>query len=57
MINGTESPVLVERFSKYIDPSTCRKTYTDGFNRYVTFDKFCIYSELGNNNLDIDCSD
>jgi len=32
----------------YIDHETCRKMYTNGFETFVTADKFCAGSTLGN---------
>jgi len=51
MTNATENPVLLERYFNYIDPSICRQQKTYGFNQYVTFDKFCASTRLGNTNL------
>jgi len=56
MENGT-SPVLLERFFKYIDIKTCRIINAHEFQQYVTFDKFCTETKLGNTNLDSDSRD
>ncbi|XP_016661872.1 uncharacterized protein LOC107884408 [Acyrthosiphon pisum] len=55
--NGKKVDVTFESTLPYIDHSTCRKINTDGFNQFVTFDKFCTYNKLGIINLDSDCSD
>ncbi|XP_029342388.1 uncharacterized protein LOC115033024 isoform X1 [Acyrthosiphon pisum] len=51
MENGS-SPVLLERFFKYFDIKTCRTINALDFNQYVTFDKFCTETKLGQMNLD-----
>jgi len=51
MTNVTEKPVLLERYFNYIDSNTCRKIKTEGFNQYVTFDKFCVETQFDNTNL------
>lgn len=39
----------------YIDSSTCHNKYLpDDFHHFVTSDKFCAETELGNTNLDSD---
>lgn len=53
----TQYSVLSEKWVQYIDSDTCQKIEPDGFNQYVTFDKFCTNFELGNTDLDSDCSD
>jgi len=45
---GIESPILQEVTLPYIDHSSCRNMYTNGFERFVTVDKFCAGSALGN---------
>ncbi|XP_029344850.1 modular serine protease-like [Acyrthosiphon pisum] len=45
--NDSQIPVLFERFIQYSEPATCRQTYPDEFNLYVTFDKFCTDYKLG----------
>jgi len=45
---GIESPILLEGSLPYIDHNSCRDMYTNGFERYVTVDKFCAGSESGN---------
>eukprot|EP00102_Acyrthosiphon_pisum_P015054 XP_008185439.2 PREDICTED: limulus clotting factor C-like isoform X2 [Acyrthosiphon pisum] len=45
--NGKKVDVTFESTLPYIDHSTCRKINTDGFNQFVTFDKFCTYNKLG----------
>lgn len=44
---GSRSPVLLELSLPYIDLHTCRKMYTNGFEVYMTSDKFCAGSALG----------
>ncbi|XP_060871702.1 uncharacterized protein LOC132945906 isoform X2 [Metopolophium dirhodum] len=44
---GIESPILQEASLLYIDHSSCRKMYTNGFERFVTVDKFCAGSAMG----------
>ena len=45
---GISSPILLEAFLPYIDHSSCRNMYTNGFETFVTVDKFCAGSALGN---------
>ncbi|XP_016661869.1 uncharacterized protein LOC100160377 isoform X2 [Acyrthosiphon pisum] len=46
--NGTRTTsVLLESSLPFIDHSTCRKMNIDGFNQFVTFDKFCTHNKLG----------
>ncbi|CAI6344828.1 unnamed protein product [Macrosiphum euphorbiae] len=42
------SPVLLEESLSYIDRSSCRDMYTNGFENFITVDKFCAGSALGN---------
>lgn len=35
----------------YIDHKTCKEMYTNGFQNYVTYDKFCTGYKLGNKNI------
>ncbi|XP_060874108.1 uncharacterized protein LOC132947887 isoform X2 [Metopolophium dirhodum] len=44
---GIESSILVEASLPYIDHNSCRDMYTNGFQKYVTIDKFCAGSESG----------
>ncbi|XP_022162710.1 uncharacterized protein LOC111028389 isoform X2 [Myzus persicae] len=44
---GTLSPVLLETSLPYIDQETCQKMFTNGFEQFVTVDKFCAGSQLG----------
>ncbi|XP_029345751.1 mannan-binding lectin serine protease 2 [Acyrthosiphon pisum] len=44
---GIESPILLEASLPYIDHNSCRDMYINGFERYVTVDKFCAGSALG----------
>ncbi|XP_060872105.1 uncharacterized protein LOC132946240 [Metopolophium dirhodum] len=44
---GIASPILLEASLPYIDHRTCREMYKNGFELYVTKDKFCAGSELG----------
>ncbi|XP_029345059.1 modular serine protease-like isoform X2 [Acyrthosiphon pisum] len=41
------SPILLEASLPYIDLSTCRNMYTNGFELFMTVDKFCAGSTLG----------
>lgn len=41
------SPYLLEAALPYISQVDCRKMYTNGFQYYVTPDKFCAGSQLG----------
>ncbi|XP_016659042.1 uncharacterized protein LOC100166859 isoform X3 [Acyrthosiphon pisum] len=45
--NASSSPILLEASLPYIDRSTCRGMYKNEFERYVTVDKFCAGSALG----------
>ncbi|XP_029345047.1 uncharacterized protein LOC100574854 isoform X3 [Acyrthosiphon pisum] len=45
---GISSPILLEASLPYIDHSTCRDMYTNGFELFMTVDKFCAGSTLGN---------
>jgi len=45
---GISSPILLEASLPYIDHSSCRSMYTNGFETFVTVDKFCAGSALGN---------
>ncbi|CAI6367530.1 unnamed protein product [Macrosiphum euphorbiae] len=42
--DGTEKIILT--VFRYFDYKTCRKFYTDEFQRFVTFDKFCVDTEF-----------
>ncbi|XP_029344853.1 suppressor of tumorigenicity 14 protein homolog [Acyrthosiphon pisum] len=53
--NGTQHEI--NTYFKYIDHNTCRKLHTDGFQRFVTFDKFCVDTKLSNTNLNSDYGD
>uniref|UniRef100_A0A2S2NDB4 Mannan-binding lectin serine protease 2 n=1 Tax=Schizaphis graminum TaxID=13262 RepID=A0A2S2NDB4_SCHGA len=44
---GIQSPNLLEATLPYIDHDSCRKMYTNGFQTFVTTDKFCAGSALG----------
>ncbi|XP_001942568.2 modular serine protease-like [Acyrthosiphon pisum] len=44
---GIDSPILLEASLPYIDQNSCRNMFTNGFESYVTVDKFCAGSELG----------
>jgi len=44
---GISSPILLEASLQYIDHSTCRNMYTNGFELFMTVDKFCAGSTLG----------
>ncbi|XP_060869344.1 uncharacterized protein LOC132944160 isoform X2 [Metopolophium dirhodum] len=46
--NGILSPVLLETRLPYIDMRSCRNMCTFGFKPYVTPDKICAGSSLGN---------
>ncbi|XP_026815136.1 uncharacterized protein LOC113555042 isoform X2 [Rhopalosiphum maidis] len=41
------SPVLLEATLPYIDYNSCRSMYTNDFQKFVTFDKFCAGSTSG----------
>eukprot|EP00102_Acyrthosiphon_pisum_P006978 XP_003241091.2 PREDICTED: uncharacterized protein LOC100572031 isoform X6 [Acyrthosiphon pisum] len=43
---GISSPILLEASLPYIDHSTCRNMYTNGFELFMTVDKFCAGSTL-----------
>ncbi|XP_029344854.1 mannan-binding lectin serine protease 2 [Acyrthosiphon pisum] len=43
---GISSPILLEASLPYIDHDSCRNMYTDGFESFVTVDKFCAGSAL-----------
>ncbi|CAI6349241.1 unnamed protein product [Macrosiphum euphorbiae] len=45
---GIFSPVLLEESLSYIDHRSCRDMYTNGFENFITIDKFCAGSALGN---------
>eukprot|EP00102_Acyrthosiphon_pisum_P024655 XP_016661865.1 PREDICTED: limulus clotting factor C-like [Acyrthosiphon pisum] len=45
---GISSPVLLEASLPYIDHDSCRNMYTNGFESFVTADKFCAGSASGN---------
>ncbi|XP_026815140.1 modular serine protease-like isoform X2 [Rhopalosiphum maidis] len=45
--NDTPSPVLLEATLPYIDYNSCRSMYKNGFEQFVTFDKFCAGSASG----------
>jgi len=45
---GVQSPILLEASLSYIDHSSCRNMYSNGFEPFVTVDKFCAGSEAGN---------
>ncbi|CAI6368302.1 unnamed protein product [Macrosiphum euphorbiae] len=38
---GVPSPILLEAYLPYINHSSCRNMYTNGFEPFVTVDKFC----------------
>jgi len=40
--------MLLESSLPYIDHNSCRDLYENGFKPFVTFDKFCAGSALGN---------
>ncbi|KAF0762508.1 Uncharacterized protein FWK35_00006322 [Aphis craccivora] len=42
----TLSPILLEATLPYIDHNSCRSMYTNGFQIFVTIDKFCAGSPL-----------
>jgi len=42
------SPILLEAYLPYINYSSCRHSFTDGFEAFVTIDKFCAGSAMGN---------
>ncbi|XP_060870192.1 transmembrane protease serine 11B-like isoform X2 [Metopolophium dirhodum] len=44
--DGITSPVLLEASLPYINRRSCRDLYKNGFESYVTFDKFCAGSAL-----------
>ncbi|XP_016661871.1 limulus clotting factor C isoform X2 [Acyrthosiphon pisum] len=44
---GILSPILLEASLPYIDHSSCRNMYTNGFEQFVTDDKFCAGSLTG----------
>ncbi|XP_003244613.1 venom prothrombin activator notecarin-D2 [Acyrthosiphon pisum] len=44
---GIDSPILLEGSLPYINYTSCRNMYTNGFESYVTKDKFCAGSTLG----------
>jgi len=46
--NKIKSPVLLEASLPYIDRSTCRNFLNNGFELFVTVDKFCAGSASGN---------
>jgi len=43
---GKASPFLLETSLPYLDQNSCRDTYTNGFDIFVTLDKFCAGSTL-----------
>eukprot|EP00102_Acyrthosiphon_pisum_P021358 XP_016658568.1 PREDICTED: complement C1s-A subcomponent isoform X2 [Acyrthosiphon pisum] len=43
---GISSPVLLEASLPFIDHRSCRDMYTNGFESFVTVDKFCAGSAL-----------
>lgn len=43
-----QSQILLETYLPIIDQITCRNMYTNGFQYFVTSDKFCAGSQLGN---------
>ncbi|XP_016655958.1 modular serine protease isoform X2 [Acyrthosiphon pisum] len=43
---GISSPILLESSLPYVDHDSCRNMYTDGFESFVTDDKFCAGSAL-----------
>ncbi|CAI6344827.1 unnamed protein product [Macrosiphum euphorbiae] len=45
-VKGISSPVLLEASLPYIDHSTCRDMYKNGFELFVTVDKFCAGTAL-----------
>jgi hypothetical protein len=53
--NGKLSPVLLETTLPYIDHNSCRDMYTNGFQIFLTVDKFCAGSALGNTILNYLC--
>lgn len=40
---------LLEAYLPYIDHNTCRNMYTNGFELFVTSDKFCAGSQSAGN--------
>ncbi|XP_022164235.1 uncharacterized protein LOC111029524, partial [Myzus persicae] len=49
--NDTQSLVLLEKLFPYIDHSTCQRKNTSGLDEYLTYDKICAGSKLGNTEL------
>jgi len=45
--NGQHKSILKLYTLPYIDRETCQEMYTDGFENYVTKDKFCTGYKLG----------
>jgi len=48
---GQANSILKLYTLPYIDRMTCQGMYTNGFQNYVTIDKFCTGYQLGNKNL------
>ncbi|KAL4123123.1 hypothetical protein QTP88_015353 [Uroleucon formosanum] len=44
---GISSPILLEASLPYINYSSCRHSFTEGFEQFVTLDKFCAGFESG----------
>ncbi|KAL4131302.1 hypothetical protein QTP88_008635 [Uroleucon formosanum] len=49
--NGQQKSILKLYTLPYIDWKTCQEMYTDGFENYVTKDKFCTGYKLGKKKL------
>lgn len=48
---GQDKSILKLFTLPYIDRETCQQMYTNGFQNYVTKDKFCTDYKLGNKTL------
>lgn len=53
MENKKLRPFLLEGYLTYIDRWTCRGQFTNGFDRFITKDKFCARPQSGNKNINI----
>jgi len=51
IVNGQHKSILKLYTLPYIDRKTCQEMYTDGFENYVTKDKFCTGYKLGKKKL------